>query len=73
MEYTIDFGSIYVKMKDIITENRQDYLKEFEVSPDFKAGFHFGPVTTGEIGSLKKDIIFTKTIWSGLSIHENID
>ena len=27
--------------------------------PEFKAGFHFGKVTTGEIGVIKKDIIFT--------------
>jgi adenylate cyclase len=27
--------------------------------PEFKAGFHLGKVTTGEIGDIKKDIIFT--------------
>lgn len=27
--------------------------------PGFKAGFHFGKVTTGEIGIVKKDITFT--------------
>ncbi|MGB5498917.1 MAG: adenylate/guanylate cyclase domain-containing protein, partial [Maribacter sp.] len=27
--------------------------------PEFKAGFHCGKVTTGEIGILKKDIFFT--------------
>ncbi len=30
--------------------------------PEFKAGFHIGKVTTGEIGVIKKDIIFTGDI-----------
>jgi len=35
------------------------YRQEFGVAPDFKAGLHLGQVTTGEIGALKKEIIFT--------------
>ena len=35
------------------------YNKHFGLCPTFKAGFHFGKVTTGEIGALKKEIIFT--------------
>jgi adenylate cyclase len=35
------------------------YLKTFGVAPDFKAGFHIGEVTTGEIGIIKKDVIYT--------------
>jgi adenylate cyclase len=31
----------------------------FGVAPDFKAGLQLGPVTTGEIGALKKEIVFT--------------
>ena len=27
--------------------------------PEFKAGFHIGEVTAGEIGIIKKDIIYT--------------
>ena len=29
------------------------------MQPSFKAGFHIGKVTTGEIGIIKKNIIFT--------------
>jgi len=36
--------------------------RQFGVAPDFKAGLHIGNVTTGEIGSLKKEIIFTGDI-----------
>ncbi len=37
----------------------QKYHVKFGVLPTFKAGLHYGTVTTGEIGSLKKEIIFT--------------
>jgi len=35
------------------------FMDKFEVIPDFKAGIHVGEVTTGEIGALKKEIVFT--------------
>lgn len=35
------------------------YMKAFGRVPGFKAGLHCGHVTTGEIGSVRKDIIFT--------------
>lgn len=41
-------------------ETRKDrYVEKFGVVPSFKAGLHYGKVTTGEIGVIKKDIIFT--------------
>ncbi|MBT8386226.1 MAG: adenylate/guanylate cyclase domain-containing protein [Ignavibacteria bacterium] len=35
------------------------YNKTFGRVPEFKAGYHIGEVTTGEIGVIKKDIIYT--------------
>ncbi len=35
------------------------YNENFGVLPGFKAGLHIGKVTTGEIGVIKKNIIFT--------------
>ncbi len=35
------------------------YQKQFGLRPNFKAGYHIGQVTTGEIGIIKKDIIYT--------------
>lgn len=35
------------------------YSGHFGFQPKFKAGLHYGKVTTGEIGALKKEIIFT--------------
>lgn len=41
-------------------DGRRDYYqKKYGLSPVFKAGIHIGKVTTGEIGSLKKEIIYT--------------
>lgn len=42
-----------------IEEVATRYEKEYGLVPDFKAGFHCGEVTTGEIGVLKKEIIFS--------------
>lgn len=35
------------------------YRAKFGLVPEFKAGFHIGKVTTGVIGIIKKDIIYT--------------
>ncbi len=45
-----------------IEQNKMRYLNRFGLVPEFKAGYHIGEVTTGEIGILKKDIIYTGDI-----------
>ncbi len=45
--------------KDIIKSHSKKYLKEFGMVPGFKAGLHYGRVTTGRINVVKKEIIFT--------------
>ncbi len=42
-----------------IQERADMFLKDFGIVPAFKAGIHAGTVTAGEIGRLKKDILFT--------------
>jgi adenylate cyclase len=49
----------FFAMKAAIRQQTDKYLKQFGLLPAFKAGFHLGKVTTGEIGVIKKDIIFT--------------
>ncbi len=49
----------FFAMKEDLRKRSAWYQKRFGVLPTFKAGFHFGKVTTGEIGALKKEIIFT--------------
>lgn len=46
-------------IKQIFKTVSEKYVKEFGLVPGFKAGFHNGKVTTGEIGVVKKEIIFT--------------
>ncbi len=49
----------YLKMKEIFEIEREGFSKNFGVVPDFRAGFHSGTTTTGEIGVVKKDVVFS--------------
>lgn len=49
----------FFAMKAAIHAQAATYESKFGQVPAFKAGFHSGRVTTGEIGVIKKDIIFT--------------
>ena len=49
----------FFAMKEALNLQHNKYLLEYELAPTFKAGVHYGKVTTGEIGLLKKDIVFT--------------
>ena len=49
----------FFKIEAAIQKRRDYYLNTFGIFPEFKAGVHMGSVTTGEIGVLKKDIIYT--------------
>ena len=46
-------------MEKALIEKKNKYLKRYGLAPTFKAGIHVGVVTTGEIGKIKKDIVFT--------------
>jgi len=49
----------FFAMKRALKMHAEKYNNLFGVLPQFKAGVHYGMVTAGEIGSLKKEIIFT--------------
>ena len=49
----------FFAMKRALERQKEKYISKFGILPGFKAGLHFGMVTAGEIGSLKKEIIFT--------------
>ena len=46
-------------MKKSLENQSEKYKSRFGKIPSFKAGIHMGYVTTGEIGVIKKDIVFT--------------
>lgn len=49
----------FFAMKRTLEMQAEKYNTRFGLVPGFKAGVHYGTVTAGEIGSLKKEIIFT--------------
>lgn len=49
----------FFAMKEALAKKADRYAATFGVVPTFKAALHVGKVTTGEIGALKKEIIFT--------------
>ena len=49
----------FFAMKRTLEMQAVKYNSRFGLIPDFKAGMHYGTVTAGEIGSLKKEIRFT--------------
>jgi len=69
----------FFAMKEDLRKRKDWYNKSFGLLPTFKAGFHFGKVTTGEIGALKKEIIFTGDVLNstariqGLCNRYNVD
>lgn len=44
---------------DTINALSGNYLERYDLIPSFKAGMHYGKVSTGTIGTLKKEIIYT--------------
>ena len=48
-----------LQMKSDLIQRAPEFERRFGIRPDFKAGLQTGPVTTGEIGALKKEIVFT--------------
>ena len=69
----------FFAMKRALQNQAEKYNDKFGILPAFKAGVHFGMVTAGEIGSLKKEIIFTGDVLNtsariqGLCNHFNAD
>ena len=49
----------FFAMRDSLRAKAAWFEKHFGVAPTFKAGLHLGRVTTGEIGTIKKEILFS--------------
>jgi len=49
----------FFSLKKTFDKLTKTYEKEFGLAPKFKAALHYGSITTGEIGILKKEIFFT--------------
>ncbi len=49
----------FFDIRDSLSANQKKLQSKYGHEIDFKAGIHFGEVTIGEIGALKKEIAFT--------------
>ena len=49
----------FFSITDKIQSNSTRYMERFGLIPDFKAGLHCGNITIGEVGVIKKEIVFT--------------
>jgi adenylate cyclase len=62
----------FYDMKTAIQKQSDRYLSKYGMVPEFRAGMHYGKVTTGEIGIIKKDIIFTGDVLNVTSRIEGL-
>ena len=49
----------FFAMKKALSAQAQKFQSEYGIVPSFKAGIHYGKVTTGEIGVIKREITFS--------------
>tara|TARA_B100000809_G_scaffold248991_1_gene279687 strand:- start:2037 stop:2819 length:783 start_codon:yes stop_codon:yes gene_type:complete len=49
----------FTQIQEKLVDLRPIYEKKYNVMPEFKAGIHYGSVMAGEVGVIKKDIIYS--------------
>lgn len=49
----------FFEIANKIEEKKRQYMDKYGIIPTFKAGLHLGTATVGEIGVMKKDIVFS--------------
>ncbi len=52
----------FSKITQTINSKKDDYITSFGLIPEFKAGYHTGVVTVGNIGIIRKELIYTGDI-----------
>lgn len=48
----------YFRIAATIARFADRYESKYDTIPEFKAGFHYGPVVTGLVGDVKRDVVF---------------
>jgi len=48
-----------IEARKSLNKHMNDFLKNYKMMPEFKAGIHVGEVTIGEIGIIKKDLVMS--------------
>jgi adenylate cyclase len=49
---------LFFLIKNKIKDNQEYYLNRYGIVPKFKAGIHFGKVIVGQIGDIKREIVY---------------
>ncbi len=57
---------------DIMARYAHKYESKYGINPSFKAGMHYGKVSTGTVGTLKKEIIYTGDVLNTASRIEGL-
>ena len=47
------------RIQQALEQRKEHYMQEYDLLPSFKAGLHIGEATVGEIGVIKKDIVYS--------------
>jgi adenylate cyclase len=51
--------SCFFEIKKSITQQKEKFTNNYNIIPEFKAGIHCGTVTVGEVGIMKRDIVYS--------------
>ena len=49
----------FFRVQQALEQRKEHYSREYDLLPEFKAGLHIGEATVGEIGVVKKDIVYS--------------
>ena len=49
----------FFRVQQALEQRKEHYSREYNLLPSFKAGLHIGEATVGEIGVVKKDIVYS--------------
>jgi len=50
---------VFFEIKDVIKNVNERYIEKYDLMSDFKAGIHIGKLVAGEMGVVKKEIVFS--------------
>ncbi len=62
MNYGIRHGNAiqcYYSMNELLKYKKRRYMRKYGLLPEFKVGYHYGTVMVGEIGQIKREIVFS--------------
>jgi len=62
----------FFQIQEAIQRASGRYRDKYGVVPEFKAGLHCGPVTVGEIGVIKKDIVYSGDVLNTTSRIQSV-